>query len=38
MKATGPEAHLEEIPEADCLEILEHHSLGRIAVVIDGQP
>src|ERR1700675_4955626 len=38
MKATGPEAQLEEIPEADCLEILEQHSLGRIAVVIDGQP
>jgi nitroimidazol reductase NimA-like FMN-containing flavoprotein (pyridoxamine 5'-phosphate oxidase superfamily) len=38
MKATGPEAQLEEIPEADCLEILEQHSLGRIGVVIDGQP
>src|SRR6202162_2759091 len=38
MKATGPEAQLEEIPEPHCLEILEQHSLGRIAVVIDGQP
>ena len=37
MKAGGPEA-LEEIPEAQCLEILDQHSLGRIAVVIDGQP
>jgi uncharacterized protein len=38
MKATGPEAQLQVIPEADCLEILEQHSLGRIAVVVDGQP
>jgi nitroimidazol reductase NimA-like FMN-containing flavoprotein (pyridoxamine 5'-phosphate oxidase superfamily) len=38
MKATGPEAQLEEILEADCLQILEQHSLGRIAIVIDGQP
>jgi nitroimidazol reductase NimA-like FMN-containing flavoprotein (pyridoxamine 5'-phosphate oxidase superfamily) len=38
MKATGPQPLLEEIPEADCLEILEQHNLGRIAVVIDGQP
>ena len=38
MKATGPEAQLEEIPEADCVQILEQHSLGRIAVDIDGQP
>ena len=37
MKATGPEA-LEEIPEAECLEILDQHNLGRIAVVVDGQP
>jgi uncharacterized protein len=37
MKAAGPEA-LEEIPEAECLEILDQHSLGRIAVVVDGQP
>lgn len=38
MKATDPEPQLEEIPEAECLEILDQHSLGRIAVVIDGQP
>jgi nitroimidazol reductase NimA-like FMN-containing flavoprotein (pyridoxamine 5'-phosphate oxidase superfamily) len=37
MKAARPEA-LEEIPEAECLEILDQHSLGRIAVVVDGQP
>jgi uncharacterized protein len=37
MKAAEPEA-LEEIPEAECLEILDQHSLGRIAVVVDGQP
>ena len=29
---------MEEIPEADCLEILGRHSLGRIAIVADGQP
>jgi uncharacterized protein len=33
-----PEAELEEIGEAECLEILGRHSLGRIAVVVDGQP
>jgi len=33
-----PEAELEEIREEECLEILARHSLGRIAVVIDGQP
>jgi uncharacterized protein len=38
MKATGPKAELEEIPEAECLEILDQHGLGRIAVVVEGQP
>lgn len=38
MKATEPEAELQEIPEAECLEILDRHSLGRIAVVAGGQP
>src|SRR5712692_3680033 len=33
-----PEAELEEIREAESLEILGRHSLGRIAIVIDGQP
>jgi nitroimidazol reductase NimA-like FMN-containing flavoprotein (pyridoxamine 5'-phosphate oxidase superfamily) len=33
-----PEAVLEEIREAECLEILGRHSLGRIAIVVDGQP
>jgi uncharacterized protein len=33
---SGPE--LEEIREAECLEILGRHSLGRIAIVVDGQP
>jgi uncharacterized protein len=37
MKAAGPDA-LEEISEAECLEILDQSSLGRIAVVVDGQP
>jgi uncharacterized protein len=38
MKAGEREAELDDIPETECLEILEQHSLGRIAVVIDGQP
>lgn len=29
---------MEEIPQAECLEILGRHSLGRIAIVLDGQP
>ena len=32
------EAELEEIPETECLEILERHSLGRIAIVVHAQP
>lgn len=38
MKADDPEVGLEEIPEEECLELLEQHSLGRVAVVVDGQP
>lgn len=38
MKVTERESELERIPEAECLEILGQHSLGRIAVVVDGQP
>jgi hypothetical protein len=32
-----PEAELEMIPEAECLEILGKNSLGRIAFVAEGQ-
>jgi uncharacterized protein len=32
-----PESELEEIPEAQCLEILAVHALGRIAFVAQGQ-
>ena len=38
MKAGERNAELDEIPEEECLEILEQHSLGRIAIVVDGQP
>ena len=38
MKASERERELDEIPEGECLDILEQHSLGRIAVVVDGQP
>lgn len=29
---------LEDISEDECLQLLEQHHLGRIAVVVDGQP
>jgi uncharacterized protein len=29
---------MEEIREAECLEMLGRHSFGRMAVVVDGQP
>ena len=29
---------LQEIPETECLRLLRRHSLGRIAVVVEGQP
>ena len=29
---------LEKISESECLQLLERHQLGRIAVVADGQP
>ena len=38
MKAADPKPEVEEILEAECLEILNQHSLGRIALVVDGQP
>jgi nitroimidazol reductase NimA-like FMN-containing flavoprotein (pyridoxamine 5'-phosphate oxidase superfamily) len=38
MKATELKTDVEEIQEAECLEILGRHSLGRIAIVVDGQP
>jgi nitroimidazol reductase NimA-like FMN-containing flavoprotein (pyridoxamine 5'-phosphate oxidase superfamily) len=38
MKSTEPKGALEEISEMKCLEILGQHSLGRIAIVVDGQP
>ena len=37
MTADSP-AELDEIQEWECLEILERHDLGRIAIVVDGQP
>ena len=35
-----PEMHtdLEELSEDECLQLLEQHHLGRIAVLVDGQP
>jgi uncharacterized protein len=33
-----PSTDLEELSETDCLELLEGHQIGRIALVVDGQP
>jgi uncharacterized protein len=35
-----PELHtdLEEISEDECLQLLDQHKLGRLAIVVDGQP
>jgi hypothetical protein len=35
-----PELHtdLEEISEDECLQLLDRHELGRLAIVVDGQP
>jgi hypothetical protein len=38
MNEIKSEATLHEISESECLEILERHSFGRIALVVDGQP
>jgi uncharacterized protein len=38
MKHSKAEPRLEEIPEPECLEILAQHSLGRVAIVVDGRP
>ena len=29
---------LEELSETECLKLLSRHSLGRVGVVVDGQP
>ncbi len=29
---------LEQLSEDECLQLLEQHDLGRIAIVVDGQP
>ena len=38
MDETTSIGELDEIPESECWEILKRHRLGRIAVVVDGQP
>lgn len=38
MNPAAPGAELEVIQEDECLELLEQHTLGRIAVVVHGQP
>jgi uncharacterized protein len=38
MTPPEPDPALEGIPEPECLEIPGQHSLGRVAIVVDGQP
>jgi uncharacterized protein len=38
MKASHPEPGLEQIQESECLQLLEAESIGRIAMVAEGQP
>lgn len=38
MTEPEPESSLEEISEAECLEILDRNTLGRLAIVVGGQP
>ncbi|HET6309662.1 MAG TPA: pyridoxamine 5'-phosphate oxidase family protein [Candidatus Nitrosotalea sp.] len=38
MQSTEPEGAMEVMSEMKCLEILGQHNLGRIAIVVDGQP
>ena len=38
MRASKGQPELEEIPEVECLEILSQHSLGRVAVIVEGRP
>ena len=38
MYEPDPNTDLEEISETDCLDLLERHQIGRIALVVDGQP
>jgi len=38
MRARKPESQLEEIPAAECWELLSRHDMGRIAIVVDGKP
>jgi len=33
-----PSTEIEELSETDCLELLEHQQIGRVAMVVDGQP
>jgi nitroimidazol reductase NimA-like FMN-containing flavoprotein (pyridoxamine 5'-phosphate oxidase superfamily) len=38
MRARKPESQLEDIPAAECWELLGRHDMGRIAIVVDGKP
>jgi nitroimidazol reductase NimA-like FMN-containing flavoprotein (pyridoxamine 5'-phosphate oxidase superfamily) len=38
MSEAERQTELEEIPEAECRELLAHHTLGRVAITVDGEP
>jgi hypothetical protein len=38
MKHSQAEPRLEEISEPECLELLARHSVGRVAIVVNGRP
>jgi len=38
MKAKKEASELEDIPEAECWELLGGHRMGRIAILVDGKP
>ena len=38
MRPTAPDLAAEQLSEAECLTLLEQHSVGRIAFLVDGRP
>jgi hypothetical protein len=38
MRASMPAQELEEIPEWECKDILARHTMGRIAISVEGRP
>ena len=38
MRARKPESQLDDIPAAECWDLLARHDLGRIAIAVEGKP